>query len=773
MVTHIMSPMLSRFTIVFYLVIFKRLEQRVQVPSIEKQRQMRVDSISQLLDLKSECGTKITRDIFTCIVNFLCPNMYAKLTVPDALARQFHHTGRMHKERYSSSKFSRDENGNKIDQSIELATAWHRALGEPTIESDVQQAQTVQRDPSNAELNSVAASLYSNPAASVTGIQNRSVKHILMQDRHLIIKSGCGTGKSGVYILPLFYARCYGVRPKKILVISPYNALLSQHVQQARSYFRNVNLSVEGLVSADVGSLERSRFDSDLTFISIEAFKLLKETHRDILTRSSFDVCVIDEVHNVFEETFRLRTWASLKLISSYGWKLVAMSATLNSFVIKKLASYLGISERFDTVGCREYWIPDIAIRHVRVPREGLLKKVFEFVKQRVYYDATSKTVHKCHIVTATKDDANSIQSLLSEKDIKAAVLTSQTNQEDRELIMERWGNDPTLTVLASTFVDGIDSRFTQTVVIMNHAGSVMRAIQAIGRIRPPMQQGRRSVVCYFDTGFVPGDNEGDTKRKQLILESMICTPDESEEGKELARREISNVLQKQGLDLVFNGNDNEGCLRRDLLSLIDVNSPPCGMCSKCDVHNHVAVAAHCANEQLLKQGQIKEKVISRLVDMSTTCPGCLSRDCNGFHCIDLGAGNSNVCIKCHGVHVSGHACIAKYVNVTKNACPYCFLPFHKDIDGTGGELHKAGECIHKDRIRHVLLLDLRGSNDNGQKAHDRLVTCSANHDEWFATMERNLRKMKDDEISKAVDSSFHDDELMNVDLKTTTYYKG
>ena len=255
MVTHIMSPMLSRFTIVFYLVIFKRLEQRVQVPSIDKQRQMRVDSISQLLDLKSACGTKIARDIFTCIVNFLCPNMYANLTVPDALARQFHHTGRMHTERYSSSKFSKDENGNKIDQSIELATAWHRALGEPTLELDVQQAQIVQRDPSNAELNSVAALLYSNPAASVTGIQNRSVRHILMQDRHLIIKSGCGTGKSGVYILPLFYAGCYGVRPKKILVISPYNALLSQHVQQARSYFRNVNLSVEGFVSADVGSL--------------------------------------------------------------------------------------------------------------------------------------------------------------------------------------------------------------------------------------------------------------------------------------------------------------------------------------------------------------------------------------------------------------------------------------------------------------------------------------------------------------------------------------
>ena len=110
---------------------------------------------------------------------------------------------------------------------------------------------------------------------------------------------------------------------------------------------------------------------------------------------------------------------------------------------------------------------------------------------------------------------------------------------------------------------------------ILNHAGCVVRAIQAIGRIRPPMQLGRRSLVCYFDTDFSPGGDE-DTERKQLILESMFCTPDESEEGKVLARREISNLFQTPGLNLVFNSNG--GCLSQDLLSLIDLNSPPCGI---------------------------------------------------------------------------------------------------------------------------------------------------------------------------------------------------
>ena len=55
--------------------------------------------------------------------------------------------------------------------------------------------------------------------------------------------------------------------------------------------------------------------------------------------------------------------------------------------------------------------------------------------------------------------------------------------------------------------------------------------------------------------------------------------------------------------------------------------------------------------------------VISSLVDMGTACPGCLSPNCNSFNCINLGTGNNIVCIKCHGVHVSGNACIARYVD--------------------------------------------------------------------------------------------------------------
>ena len=763
MVTHIMSQTLSRITIVFYLVVVERLQKSVKIPSDETLRELRNTSVAQLLNLQSTPGTKITRDIMATIANFLCPNLYAKLTVTDAMARQFHHTPRVHEMSYSSSQISVDTNGNNISQSITLATEWHSALGEPRQDSEVQHAETVYREPSSTDLNAVAAIAYSNPAASVTGVQNLSVRHVLSQNRHLIVKSGCGTGKSGVYILPLLYARSFGVRAKKFLVISPYNALLSQHVQQARRYFRGMNLSVEGILSSDVGSLEmRARFNSNLTFVSIEAFRMLKEEHEDVLKNSSFDVCVIDEVHNIFEELFRHSTWASLKMISLYGWKLVALSATINDFITEKLAGYLGISGHVDKVGCQEYMIPDVAIRHVRVPHHCLLKRVTEFVKQTAYYDAASKSANKCHIVTATRDDASDIQSLLSDDGIETAVLTSLTNKEERETIMERWGNDPKLTVLATTLIDGIDSEFTQTVVIVKHAGSVVKTIQAIGRIRPPKQLGRASLVCYFHTDFDPGVRQEDLDRNQLVLQSLFCTTDDEAEKKQ-ARWEFARLFQSGGLDDVF--NDGEGCLRQDLYRLIGVDSPPCGICSKCNIHNHVAMAASRALDQQLKETQLRMRVISSLAEMGKACSGCLSPDCNGFKCVNLGTGNSNVCIKCHGVHVSGNKCIARFIDVRGNACPYCFLPFHKDIDGTDIQFHQRGECIHKDRIRHVLLWDLRDSNDDGQRAHNRLVTCSANHDEWFATMERNLRKMKDSEISRAATSTDDDAELMKIEF--------
>ncbi|EJK69466.1 hypothetical protein THAOC_09275 [Thalassiosira oceanica] len=122
-------------------------------------------------------------------------------------------------------------------------------------------------------------------------------------------------------------------------------------------------------------------------------------------------------------------------MISLYGWKLVALSATINDFITEKLAGYLGISGHVDKVGSQEYVIPDVAIRHVRVPHHGLLKRVTEFVKQTAYYDAASKSANKCHIVTATRDDASDIQSLLSDDGIEAVVLTSLTNKEERETI--------------------------------------------------------------------------------------------------------------------------------------------------------------------------------------------------------------------------------------------------------------------------------------------------------------------------------------------------
>ena len=58
--------------------------------------------------------------------------------------------------------------------------------------------------------------------------------------------------------------------------------------------------------------------------------------------------------------------------------------------------------------------------------------------------------------------------------------------------------------------------------VIVKHAGSVVKTIQAIGRIRPPKQLGGASLVCYFCTEFDPGNDIQDRDRNQLVIQSLF-----------------------------------------------------------------------------------------------------------------------------------------------------------------------------------------------------------------------------------------------------------
>ena len=58
-----MSLTLLRITIIFNLVVVERLKGHVEDPDENTLRQMRDDSFSRLLDLRTPCGTKTARDI--------------------------------------------------------------------------------------------------------------------------------------------------------------------------------------------------------------------------------------------------------------------------------------------------------------------------------------------------------------------------------------------------------------------------------------------------------------------------------------------------------------------------------------------------------------------------------------------------------------------------------------------------------------------------------------------------------------------------------------
>ena len=97
-------------------------------------------------------------------------------------------------------------------------------------------------------MDSAAKKAYSSASARATDQQASAVMHVMNNFQHAFVLFGCGTGKSGIYILQQLVCCMYGVNRPKSIVISPHNALLAMHHMQATKYFLGTSLRVEKLL---------------------------------------------------------------------------------------------------------------------------------------------------------------------------------------------------------------------------------------------------------------------------------------------------------------------------------------------------------------------------------------------------------------------------------------------------------------------------------------------------------------------------------------------
>ena len=91
--------------------------------------------------------------------------------------------------------------------------------------------------------------------------------------RHAFVHMKCGGGKNAIYSAAAI-ARGFDSRQgDKVVIISPHNGLLAQHVAQAREHTAGLGVSVRSLESFDLqGGIPEEIDDFNLLFVSIAAW---------------------------------------------------------------------------------------------------------------------------------------------------------------------------------------------------------------------------------------------------------------------------------------------------------------------------------------------------------------------------------------------------------------------------------------------------------------------------------------------------------------------
>ena len=185
-------------------------------------------------------------------------------------------------------------------------------------------------------------------------------------------------------------------------------------------------------------------------------------------------------------------------------------------------------------------------------------------------------------------------------------------------------------------------------------------------------------------------------------------------------------------------------CLRKELYTVLGVESDNCQLCSNCLKHDSIAISSLEARRALDQNAANKRAVIHALDIMQSMCYVCRQSQCNGRKCM-----NKQLCFKCFGSKCPDSSnfdlrknnfarkCEFKNPMMHGRACALCFLPQSLRIDGVTDK-HARGQCVHKERLKRILLI---GCTD-GKKANEKLYDIFKDPTDWINTFAHNLSKV-------------------------------
>lgn len=739
-----LPPSISRYAMLAFFCLFPAVESHfsINLPQDDTAGQAADQMFQTVMQLQHSIGTKFARDAIGCMTNYSFPQYSDKVSTQSEFAMQFSHSSEIHSKYYSSLRFARANDGRLIRDSIMIARSFHEMLGEPSISFAPSSIDTIDNGKklNRESLNSAAMHAYRSIHAHVTPVQEEAILIIDDEEnRHnVFVLMGCGTGKSGLYILLLIARHLSGMKKKKILVISPHNPLLCQHTQQAVNYFVGLGLSVASI--ENIHDVNDSSFtqDFDLCFISIHAFCTLVRNQRSVIESWQLDTIFIDEIHLMYAEFFRHSTsWDGLENLSSFGVKIVCMSATITESLISHIKQYLKMGEivLIGNPTKTQYHIPNVAI-NVR-QSTNLQNDVIQHVRNRYKEINSAEHSGAIHVVTLTKRDAEWGAQACKDANIKSFWLTSACSSTERRNRMQAYGELQSF-VIWTTYDVGYDSSFTKDVVIMGGSTSIISLIQAIGRIRPNQQKARETrgqssqVTIFYNENITANNtdiNEIKSRFNNMSRLGMFDKNIPSAMGVYLKLYTPSHVKR------IMNGNK---CYLKQVLERIDVfTEKNCGICSFCTSNDNITIVRNAAKRSIEQQMSDKEFVTMSLQEMETRCYVCESTTCSGTCSLKRGT----FCFRCFSTTCVGRQDRSQCgfsKAIFSGACKNCFLP-QSLRRGNSNNLHNIGQCAHKERLKRVLLHNIRDGNDALQK----LDQCWTIEKDFVTILAGNLRAVR------------------------------
>ena len=737
MVEHFLPPSLSRLTLIHQLSLYPALTDSLSynIPDLKHADRAADNMFTEIMGFHKNIGTKLARDLMGQITNYIAPQHLGKTSTNAQTARQFHHSQAVHHLRYSSETFETDASGNVIRRPLMIARDIWSALGESSESfASIRTTQISHRNFSREEFDYVAQRAYRSAAARISDQQFNAITHAMTKQQHSFVLMGCGTGKSGIYIMMLLACNLHAVTPRRSIVISPHNALLTMHHMQAIKYFTGTSLRVEMLLPTNITS-GNIPDEFDLLFISIHAFNNMMTEHPHQLKQWNVKNIFIDEYHNIFGELFRHTTsWISLKHLASNCIPITLLSATANPCLMHFVGNYLGLGT-FKTIGdVRDYPIPNVVINVECHDDTSVLQLLVERVKQ---LNSTKDWKFKVHIVVMTKEDATSVSNALTNAGISCLSLTSDHIQSEKENIMARW-EEREDQCMASTIVDGIDNGLVENVILFRGCYSVSRLVQTLGRIRPPRQNFDKATLDILDTGYDPvhsGDIDGDIN---YIKQAGMAPSTASDET---LQDFYSNLFHTSGYRRFINHRE---CYRKYMFDACGIPSQDCNQCSNCRNSQEIVAAASQASAALSAELKNKQFVREQLSSMIYQCYACKRSECDGSIASCLGKESKHYCFSCHAESIKANfhrKCPAGNLSTNQQSCPYCLLALDQAIPQSGTrDDHKPNKCVFKDRIKRVLLYQVQHVQDMGITAKSTLQPCLINNDIWYKVMGENMR---------------------------------